>query len=74
MTFSNSCHSGILTVQEKKILLIISGGIAAYKAPELIRLFREFRVTVNCVLTNSGSNFVTPLTLAAISGNKVYQD
>ena len=59
-------------MQGKSILLIISGGIAAYKSAELVRLLRKSGVGVTCVLTNGGAQFVTPLTLAALSENKVY--
>ncbi|MDK2760388.1 MAG: bifunctional phosphopantothenoylcysteine decarboxylase/phosphopantothenate--cysteine ligase CoaBC [Sphingopyxis sp.] len=56
----------------KRILLIIGGGIAAYKAIELVRLLRKGGYVVRCVLTRAGEQFVTPLTLAALSENKVY--
>lgn len=56
----------------KHILLIIGGGIAAYKASELIRLIKKTGMTVRCVLTESGAQFVTPMTLAALSENEVY--
>lgn len=56
----------------KHILLIIGGGIAAYKASELIRLIKKAGMTVRCVLTESGAQFVTPMTLAALSGNEVH--
>ena len=56
----------------KRILLIVGGGIAAYKACELVRLMRKAGMTVRCVLTAGGSHFVTPMTLAALSENKVY--
>ncbi|MEH6660442.1 MAG: bifunctional phosphopantothenoylcysteine decarboxylase/phosphopantothenate synthase [Parasphingorhabdus sp.] len=56
----------------KHILLIIGGGIAAYKASELIRLIRKSGMTVRCVLTESGAQFVTPMTLAALSENEVH--
>jgi phosphopantothenoylcysteine decarboxylase/phosphopantothenate--cysteine ligase len=56
----------------KRILLIIGGGIAAYKSIELIRLLRKSGHDVRCVLTQSGAQFVTPLTIGAISGNKVH--
>ena len=55
-----------------KILLVIGGGIAAYKACELVRLIRKAGGEVTCVLTEGGSQFVTPMALAALSGNKVY--
>lgn len=55
-----------------RILLIIGGGIAAYKAIELVRLLRKSSYVVRCVLTRAGEQFVTPLTLAALSENKVF--
>ncbi|GHH15441.1 hypothetical protein GCM10008023_18350 [Sphingomonas glacialis] len=55
-----------------KILLIVGGGIAAYKACELIRLCRKAGIGVKCVLTAGGAHFVTPMTLAALSENQVY--
>ena len=58
----------------KRILLIISGGIAAYKSLELIRRLRERGAEVRCVLTAGGAHFVTPLSLAALSEDKVYTD
>ena len=56
------------------MLLIISGGIAAYKALELIRLLRRQGYGVSCVLTANGARFVTPLSLQALSESKVYAD
>ena len=58
----------------KRLLLIVSGGIAAYKTLELIRRLRERGATVRCVLTAGGAQFVTPLALAALSEDKVYGD
>ena len=55
-----------------RILLIIGGGIAAYKASELVRLIRRDGGSVTCVLTEAGSRFVTPLTLAALSESPVH--
>lgn len=57
-----------------RILLIISGGIAAYKASELVRALRKAGHSVRCVLTESAQHFVTPLTLGALSEDKVYTD
>jgi len=57
-----------------RILLIVSGGIAAYKVLELIRRLKERGVAVRCILTKGGAEFVTPLSLAAISEDKVYAD
>ncbi len=56
----------------KRILLIVGGGIAAYKACELVRLCRKAGIGVKCVLTESGQHFVTPMTLAALSESQVY--
>ncbi|WP_294264218.1 bifunctional phosphopantothenoylcysteine decarboxylase/phosphopantothenate--cysteine ligase CoaBC [uncultured Sphingomonas sp.] len=56
----------------KRILLIVGGGIAAYKACELIRLCRRAGMDVTCVLTEGGAQFVTPMTLAALSENPVH--
>lgn len=56
----------------KHILLIVGGGIAAYKACELIRLLRKAGHDVTCVLTAGGAQFITAMTLAALSENKVY--
>lgn len=58
----------------KRILLIIAGGIAAYRSLELIRRLRERGASVRCVLTKGGAQFVTPLSVAALSEEKVYQD
>lgn len=58
----------------KRILLIISGGIAAYKCLDLIRKLREQGAAVRCVLTKSATEFVTPLSVSALSGDKVYGD
>jgi phosphopantothenoylcysteine decarboxylase/phosphopantothenate--cysteine ligase len=61
-------------LSNKRILLIVAGGIAAYKTLELIRRLREQGASVRCILTRGGAQFVTPLSLAAISGTKVYDD
>jgi phosphopantothenoylcysteine decarboxylase / phosphopantothenate---cysteine ligase len=58
----------------KRVLLIVPGGIAAFKIPELIRLLRGRGCGVTCVLTQSGAQFVTPLTLQALTETKVYSD
>src|SRR3984957_6906124 len=58
----------------KSILLIIGGGIAAYKSLELIRRLHERRVGVRAILTNAGAQFVTPLSVSALSGETKYQD
>jgi phosphopantothenoylcysteine decarboxylase/phosphopantothenate--cysteine ligase len=58
----------------KRVLLIVTGGIAAYKSLELIRLLRKQGTAVTCVLTKAGAEFVTPLSLQALSEQKVYTD
>jgi len=58
----------------KRVLLIVGGGIAAYKALELIRLLRKADVAVRVIVTRAGAQFVTPLSLSALSEDKVYQD
>ena len=55
-----------------RILLVVGGGIAAYKACELVRLIRKGGGEVTCVLTKGGQQFVTPMSLAALSENQVY--
>jgi len=58
----------------KRVLLIVGGGIAAYKALELVRLLRKRGVAVRAVLTKAGAEFVTPLSLSALTGDKVYSE
>jgi phosphopantothenoylcysteine decarboxylase/phosphopantothenate--cysteine ligase len=58
----------------KRVLLIVSGGIAAFKALELVRLLRSGGCGVTCVLTAAGKHFVTPLSLQALSESRVYVD
>ena len=58
----------------KRILLIIGGGIAAYKSLDLIRRLRERGASVTPVLTRAGTEFVTPLSVSALCGQKVFQD
>ena len=61
-------------LNNKKILLIICGGIAAYKSLEIIRLLKKNGVTIKTILTKSGAEFVTPLSITSLSQSKVYQD
>jgi phosphopantothenoylcysteine decarboxylase/phosphopantothenate--cysteine ligase len=58
----------------KRILLVIAGGIAAFKAQELVRLLRKREASVRCVLTAAGARFVTPLALQALTEDKVYTE
>jgi phosphopantothenoylcysteine decarboxylase / phosphopantothenate---cysteine ligase len=59
-------------VSERRVLLIVGGGVAAYKALELVRLFRKADVAVRPLLTAAGAEFVTALSLAALAEDKVY--
>jgi phosphopantothenoylcysteine decarboxylase/phosphopantothenate--cysteine ligase len=61
-------------LSNKRILLIVAGGIAAFKCHELIRKLRGQGAQVRCVLTEAGAKFVTPLSLQALSEDKVYTD
>ena len=61
-------------LHNKKILLIICGGIAAYKSLEIIRLLKKDGVNIKTILTKSGAKFVTPLSITSLSQSKVYQD
>ncbi len=61
-------------MSERRVLLIVGGGIAAYKALELARLFRKAGVAVRPILTAAGSRFVTALSLAALCEDKVYAE
>ncbi len=63
-----------MQIKEKQVLLIIAGSIAAYKSLELIRALRKESIGVRCVLTEAGSEFVTPLSIAVLSENSVYSD
>jgi phosphopantothenoylcysteine decarboxylase/phosphopantothenate--cysteine ligase len=61
-------------MQQKNILLGITGGIAAYKSAELVRKFRASGVNVKVIMTKAAKQFITPLTLQTLSGNPVYAD
>lgn len=63
-----------MTLNGKHILLIITGGIAAYKSLELIRLIKKQSGHVRCILTKGGAEFVTPLSVAALSEEQVYSE
>jgi phosphopantothenoylcysteine decarboxylase/phosphopantothenate--cysteine ligase len=63
-----------MTNHTKRILLIIGGGIAAYKSLELIRLCTKAGIAVTPILTRAGAEFVTPLSVSGLAGEKVYSD
>ena len=58
----------------RSVLLIVAGGVAAYKSLELVRLMRRADIGVRAILTRGGRAFVTPLSLASLSGGKVYEE
>ena len=58
----------------KKIILIIGGGISAYKSLDLIRKFKKQNCKIKVILTNSGKKFVTPLSISSLSKSKVYSN
>jgi phosphopantothenoylcysteine decarboxylase / phosphopantothenate---cysteine ligase len=60
--------------QHKRVLLIIGGGIAAYKCLELIRRLRERQISVRCVMTKAAQQFVTPLSVGALTNSQVFTD
>ena len=63
-----------MSLQNKKVLLIIGGGISAYKALDLTRLLVKNNIEVKTILTKSGKEFVTPLSITSLSNNKVFED
>jgi len=65
---------GPKALDQKRILLIVGGGIAAYKALELTRLLRKAGIAVRPILTRAGAEFVTPLSLSALAEDKVYSE
>ena len=61
-------------LENKKILLIICGGIAAYKSLELVRILKKKNVAIKTILTNSAKKFVTPLSITSLSQGKIYDN
>src|SRR5712672_1518811 len=61
-------------LSRKRVLLIIGGGIAAYKALDLIRRLQERSFAVRCILTSAAQHFVTPLAAGALAGEPVFTD
>ena len=61
-------------LKNKSVLLVISGGIAAYKSLELIRLLKKSGASVRCILTKGGEQFVTPLSVSALCEEEVFTD
>ncbi|MBO6637129.1 MAG: bifunctional phosphopantothenoylcysteine decarboxylase/phosphopantothenate--cysteine ligase CoaBC [Roseitalea sp.] len=67
-------HIGSGVLAEKRILLIIGGGIAAYKCLDLVRRLRERGATVRCVMTRAAEEFITPLSVGALTADTVFTD
>ena len=63
-----------MSLKNKKILIVIGGGIAAYKSLDLIRLLKRSNIEIKVVLTKSGKEFVTPLSITTLTKNKVFED
>ena len=70
---SQVSEAEFMALQNVNVLLGVTGGIAAYKAPDLVRKLTGLGATVRVVLSPSSSAFVTPLSLQAVSGNIVHQ-
>jgi phosphopantothenoylcysteine decarboxylase/phosphopantothenate--cysteine ligase len=74
MTAASEPSEIAMSAAGKRVLLIVGGGIAAYKTLELVRLLRKSGIAVRPILTRGGAEFVTPLSLSALAEDKVYQD
>src|SRR5437764_946019 len=61
-------------LNDKRVLLVIGGGIAAYKALDLVRRLKEHGAAVRCILTRAAQQFVTPLAAGALAGERAYTD
>ena len=70
----NQGEAAAAALRGRRILLVIAGGIAAYKCLDLIRRLRENGARVRCILTGAGAEFVTPLSVETLSGQTVYTD
>ena len=64
----------MIDLSNKKILLVICGGISAYKSLEIIRSLKKSNAQVKTILTKSAKEFVTPLSISSLSQEKVYDD
>ncbi len=71
---ARSARPAPMAADTKRVLLIIGGGIAAYKSLDLIRRLKERRIAVRCILTKAAEQFVTPLSASALVGDRVFTD
>ncbi len=71
-TFAKTCY--MTDIKSKKVLLGVTGGVAAYKAAELVRRLGDHGIEVHVVMTEAACGFITPATMQALSGNPVYTD
>ena len=62
-----------MSLKNKKVLLIVGGGISSYKSLDLIRILKKNNVDIKTILTKSGKEFVTPLSITSLTGEKVYE-
>jgi phosphopantothenoylcysteine decarboxylase/phosphopantothenate--cysteine ligase len=74
ITIFSAISAEVIMLEGKKVLLVITGGIAAYKSLELIRLLQINKASVVPVMTQSAQQFLKPLSVAAIAGSKVYTE
>ena len=63
-----------MTLKNKKILIIVGGGIAAYKTLDLIRLLKKNGAEIKTILTKSGKEFVTSLSITTLTGTKTFEN
>ena len=63
-----------MSLKNKKILIVVGGGISAYKALDLIRLLKKNNIEIKTILTKSGKEFVTPLSITTLTKNKTFED
>ena len=63
-----------MPLKDKKILIVVGGGISAYKTLDLIRLLKKNNVDVKAILTKSGKEFVTPLSITTLTKSKTFED
>ena len=63
-----------MSLKDKKILIVVGGGISAYKTLDLIRLLKKNNVDVKAILTKSGKEFVTPLSITTLTKSKTFED